>query len=99
MRVGGEGLDQHAPRLVRAGMPRAREIEQRVLVEIADRRAVAAFDVVGEDFELGLGIDAARGVSSRLRLSCLRVGLLRVGRARAMRAEEDAMRAVVDARP
>ena len=62
-RVGGEGLDQHAPRLG-LGDAAGAEIEERVLVEIADRGAVAAFHVVGEDLELGLGVDMRRGGSA-----------------------------------
>ena len=38
----------------------AGHVEERVAVELADRRAVGAFDVVGEDFELGLGVDRRR---------------------------------------
>lgn len=55
-RVGGEGGDQHLPRLGHWNSA-AFEIEQRRLIEIAYGRAVAAFDVVGQDVELGLGVD------------------------------------------
>ena len=50
-RIGGEGFDQHAPR-VGLGQAAADEIEEGGLVEIADRSAVAAFDVVGVDLRV-----------------------------------------------
>ena len=33
------------------------QVEERICVELADRRAVACADVVRVDFELGLGVD------------------------------------------
>ena len=61
-RLANKRLDQHVPRLLTRNAA-GEQIEQRRLVEIADRGAMAAFDVVGEDFELGLGVD--RGASRR----------------------------------
>jgi thioredoxin reductase (NADPH) len=55
-RLAQEAVDQHAPRLLGRDAARA-QIEQRRLVEIANAGAVAAFDVIGVDFELGLGVD------------------------------------------
>ena len=57
------------------------EIEQRLLVEIADGRAVAAFDVVGQDFELGLGVDGGARAQQQVLVELMRVGLLRVAAA------------------
>src|SRR5260370_541268 len=48
-------LHHHPPRLFGRDAAGA-QIEQRRLVEIADAGAVAALDVVGVDFELGLGV-------------------------------------------
>ena len=60
-RLAQKALDQHAAGLLGRDAARA-QIEQRRLVEIADRGAVAALDVVGVDFEFGLGVDdRARG--------------------------------------
>ena len=53
------------------------QIEQRRLVEVADRGAMAAFDVVGEDFELGLGVDRGAPAEQQVAAELLRIGLLR----------------------
>ena len=54
------------------------EVEERGPVELADGGAMRAFDVVGEDFELGLGVDR-RGAGEQQALQrLLAVGLLRV---------------------
>ena len=56
------------------------EIEEGVAVELADRGAMRAFDVVGEDFELGLGVDRRRAGEQQALQRLLAVGLLRVAR-------------------
>ena len=48
-------MHQHTPRLALVNAARA-QIEQRVRVEVADRRAVGAFHVVGEDDEFRLEV-------------------------------------------
>src|SRR5665213_2294612 len=93
-RLRRECRDQHAARLV-LGDAAGAQIEHRLLVEIADRGAVAAFDIVGEDFQLRLGIDAGAPAQKQVSVELLRVAALRVGAHRDA-AEEDAMRAVVD---
>ena len=55
-RVGDEGAGEQGLGLARRNAA-AGEVEEGVAVELADGRAVGAFDVVGEDFELGLGVD------------------------------------------
>src|SRR5947207_3357335 len=55
-RLPGESFDQHSARLV-AWDAAGAQIKKRRLVEIADGGAVAAFHVVGVDFEFGLGVD------------------------------------------
>ena len=55
-------------------MPRATQVEDRLAVKLADGGAVRAFDVVGENLELRLGVDG-RVVGQEQRL----VGLLGVG--------------------
>ncbi len=66
------------PRLRLAEAPRP-QVEDRLVVHLADGGAVRALDVVGEDLELRLGVDL-RVVGQQQRLvRLLRVGLLRVG--------------------
>src|SRR5690242_3181304 len=55
-RLPSEGFDQQPARLVSRDAAGA-QVKQRRLVEIADRSAMAAFNVIGIDFELWLGID------------------------------------------
>ena len=38
-------------------MPRDAQVEQRLRIEIADRRAMGALHIVGEDLEFGLQVD------------------------------------------
>ena len=71
--VVGEGEGQQAAGLVQADAARA-QVEDRFVVELADRGAVRAFHVVGEDLQLRLGVDG-RVVGQQQRL----VGLLGVG--------------------
>src|SRR5690349_10192660 len=91
--IDGERLDEHAPRLGLADAAGA-QIEERGLVEIADRGAMAAFDVVGENLELGLGVDGSPGAQQQIAVLELCVGLLRV-RPDGNTAEEDAMGALI----
>ena len=50
-----KGADQQRPAPPRGC--RAPRVEQKLLVDLARGRAVAAYDVVGEDLELRLGIE------------------------------------------
>src|SRR5438045_94709 len=76
-RLAQKAVDQHSPRLL--GRDAARlQIKQRRLVEIADTGAVAAFDVVGVDFELGLGVDDGAPADDQVAAQLVGVGLLRV---------------------
>ena len=69
---------EQLPRLRLAQTPRA-QVEDRVVVHLADGRAVRALDVVGEDLELRVGVDLGiLGQEQRL-VRLLGVGLLRVG--------------------
>ena len=54
------------------------QVEDRVLVELADRRAVRALHVVGEDLELRLGVDRRVVGQQQRPVGLLGVGLLRV---------------------
>src|SRR5450432_1151618 len=74
----GEGRDQHAARLV-LGDAAGAQIEQRLLVEVADGGAMAAFDIIGENFQLRLGIDAGAPAQEQVAIELLRVAALRVG--------------------
>ncbi len=89
-----ERFDQHAPCLVGADAAGA-QIEQRILVEIADSGAVRAFDIVGEDFELGLGVDGGAVAQEQRAAGLLGVGFLRA-LADADGAEESAVRPLVE---
>jgi len=50
------------------------EKEERVGIQLADRRSVARTDVIGVDFELGLCVDMGviREKQIRVRLTCIR---------------------------
>ena len=54
------------------------QIEQRLFVELADRRAVGALHVVGEDLELRVRVDLRVVGQQQRAVGLLRVGLLRV---------------------
>jgi hypothetical protein len=76
--LANESLDQKSPgrRLVEAA---GAQIEDRVLVELADRSAVRALDVVGVNLELGLGIDLGLGGQQQVLVALVGVGVLGVG--------------------
>ncbi len=71
------------------------QIEERRLVEVADGGAMAALDVVGEDLELGLGVDRGARAQQQVAVELMGVGLVGAGPDRDL-AEEDAVGAVVD---
>ena len=100
----GERVDQHVARLGVGQAARA-QVEDRVVVELADRRAVRALHVVGEDLELRLGVDRRVVGEQQRPVRLLGVGLLRVladddlaVEDRARRAAEDALVDLVAAR-
>src|SRR5690242_1801745 len=77
--VGGERVRQELARRSRRDAA-ALEVEQRRLVEPADRRAVRALHVVGEDLELRLRVDLRllgeeQGVVRLLPVRLLRLGV------------------------
>src|SRR6476619_3217129 len=75
--LAGKRLDEHVSCLAEADAARA-QVEQRVVVELTDRRSMRALHVVGEDLELRLRVDlGVVGQEQRL-VRLLRVGLLRV---------------------
>ena len=74
-----EGLDQDGAAPRPSGC-RGCADRTALRVEIADRGAVAAFHVVGEDFQLRLGVDRGAPAQQQMLVHLLRVGLLRVGR-------------------
>src|SRR5207302_3342614 len=76
-RLAQEALDQHPPRLV-FGYAAGAQVEQRRLVEFADAGAVGAFDVVGIDFQLRLGVDHGAAAEDQIAAQLMRVDLLRV---------------------
>ena len=78
-RIGDEGAQSAALGLGSADAA-AVEVEERLRVELADRRAMRAFHVVGEDLELGLGIDRRRALEQQPLQRLLAIGLLRVAR-------------------
>src|SRR6185369_14333895 len=76
-RLADETLDQYAPRLC-FGDAAGAQIEQRRFVEVADAGAVAALDVVGIDFEFGLGVDDRAPTDDQVARKLMRVSLLGV---------------------
>src|SRR4051794_20186908 len=75
-RLAQKALDQHAAGLLGRDAARAK-IEQRGLVEIADRRTVRASDVVGIYFQLGLRVDDGAAADYQIAALLARIGLLR----------------------
>ena len=73
----GEREGQHAARRGRVEAARA-QVEQLALVELARGRAMRAFHVVGEDLELGLGVDLDVGRQQQIVVGLIGVGLLGV---------------------
>src|SRR4029077_4012275 len=73
--IGREGVDQQPARRGLVDAARA-QIEERGLVEIAHRGAMAAFDVVREDLELGLGIDGGARAQQQVAVELMRIGLV-----------------------
>ena len=73
-RVGDEGAGEQGLGLG-FGNAAAGHVEEGVAVELADGGAVGAFDVVGEDLELGLGVDrrGAREEQALQRLLAVRL--------------------------
>ena len=71
-------MDEEAPGLGEADAAGA-HVEQHALVELADRRAVLALHVVGEDLELGLRVDERLLREEEVLVLLDGVGLLRAG--------------------
>src|SRR5438105_11442167 len=72
---GDKGPDQHGFSLSLRYAARA-QIEELVVVDIARSGAVAADDIIGIDFKLGLGIEFGRGRQEQTVARLLAVGLL-----------------------
>ena len=70
-------MNQHVARLEERQAAGA-QIEDRILVELADRRPVRALHVVGEDLQLRLGVDQRVVREQQRAVGLFRVGLLRV---------------------
>src|ERR1039458_2510634 len=54
--VAGEGADHDLPGLLQSD-PAGTQIKNRLLVHLTDGGAMGAFDIVGKDFQLGLGVN------------------------------------------
>src|SRR3546814_2804908 len=76
-RLGEEGAGEEGYRLLRRDAA-ACEVEEGGLVEFADGGGVGAFDVVGEDFELGLGVHRRGAGEEQALQRLLAVGFLRI---------------------
>ena len=94
--VAREGVDQEVPGLRLADPARA-QVEQRGVVELPDRRAVPALDVVGEDLERRRRVDERLLREEQVLVRLHRVGLLRVRPHDDLAVEDAARRAVHDA--
>ncbi len=70
-------MDQHVARLG-VGEPSRAQVEDRLVVELSDRRAVRALHVVGENLELRLRVDARTVGQEQGAVGLLGVGLLGV---------------------
>ncbi|PAV93257.1 hypothetical protein WR25_26036 [Diploscapter pachys] len=64
----------------RRGDAAALHVEERACIEFADRRAVRALHVVGEDFELGLQVHRRGALQQQTAQRLFAVGLLRIAR-------------------
>ena len=72
----GKGACQHPDGLAVANATGA-QIEQSIFVELADGGSVRTLDVVGVDFELGLGVDLGRLREQEVLVGLVGVGFLR----------------------
>ena len=79
------------------GQAAGAQVEDRLVVELADRRAVRALHVVGEDLELRLGVDRRAVGQEQRAVRLLGVGLLRVLPDDDLAVEHRARRAAQDA--
>ena len=81
VRNGIQGLGQEGAHQDGAGLgvgnAAAAQVEQLLGIEFADRRAMAAFHVVGENLEFRLGIDLGVGRQQQRLVHLIAVGLLR----------------------
>ena len=92
----GERVDQHVARVGKRQTPGA-QVEDRLVVQLADRRAVRALHVVSEDLELRLGVDRRVVGQEQRAVRLLGVGLLRVLPDDDLAVEHRAGRAAQDA--
>ena len=72
----GEGVDQHLPRRVHADASRA-QIKNALVIQLADGRAVRAFNVVGIDFQLRFRVGRRIVGKQKVFIRLLRIGFLR----------------------
>ncbi len=94
--VARKRVDQHVSRLFRIKPARA-QVEQRVGIELADRRAVGTLDIVSEDLELRFRVDLCVLREQQRFVRLLRVGLLRVNRHDDLAVEHRAGAVIEDA--
>ena len=94
--LAGKRVNQHVARL-EVGQAARAQIENRVVVELPDRRAVRALHVVGKDLELRLGVDRRVVRQQQRPVGLLRVGLLRVDAHDDLAVEDRARAAAEDA--
>src|SRR3954469_8797130 len=75
-RLAQKPFNQHAAGFLGRDAARA-QVEQRGLVEIADRGAMSASDIISVDFEFGLRIDDGAAADDQIAALLARIGLLR----------------------
>jgi hypothetical protein len=77
--LGGEGVEDHLLRRLLFDTARA-QIEQLFFVNAPDRRPVAAFHVIGVNFQLRFGVDFRQPPEQQIVVGHLAVGFQRVRR-------------------
>ena len=73
----GKGVQQQLPRSSLLDSARA-QIEQSILIDLADRRAMGALHVIGMDLQLRLGVNSRVIGEQQIAVRLFGVGLLRV---------------------
>src|SRR5690606_27726731 len=91
-----EGVNQQHTRIGLGDAARA-QVEQSSRIELTDRRAMAALDVVGVDLELGLRVELGSRREQEITAGLMRIGLLRARMDQHLAVEDSAPASVCNA--